>query len=74
MPEFGVVVSYNDAELNGWNNRADSPTNQAMKLFTKAVVSQIGDKVTSTSSGDIAPRQQQQTHVSTVGSRWYLNG
>ena len=74
MPEFGVVVSYNDAKLNGWNSGADSPTNQAMKLFTEAVVSQTNDKVTSTPSGDITPQQQQQTHISIVGNRWYLNG
>ncbi|MAT75365.1 hypothetical protein CMK14_09520 [Candidatus Poribacteria bacterium] len=41
------MASYNDAKLNGWNSGADSSTNQAMKLFTEAVVSQMSDKVTS---------------------------
>ena len=45
-----------------------------MELFTEAVVSQKSDKVTSTSAGDIAPRQQQRPHVSIVGNRWYLKG
>ena len=68
------MASYNDAKLNGWNSGADSSTNQAMELFTEAVVSQKSDKVTSTSAGDIAPRQQQRPHVSIVGNRWYLKG
>ena len=37
IPSLDVVVSYNDAKLNGWNSGEQSPTNQAMKRLLAAV-------------------------------------
>lgn len=37
LPDQHIVVSYNDANLNGWTSGADSPTNQAMKRLLAAL-------------------------------------
>lgn len=39
IPSLDIVVSYNDASLNGWNSGADSPTNRCMKRLVAAVQS-----------------------------------
>lgn len=40
MPSLDIVVSYNDARLEGWTSGADSPTNQAMKILVEACMQQ----------------------------------
>jgi CubicO group peptidase (beta-lactamase class C family) len=37
IPSLGVVVSYNDAKLRGWESGEKSPTNQALKQFMAAI-------------------------------------
>jgi CubicO group peptidase (beta-lactamase class C family) len=37
IPSLDIVVSYNDAQLNGWYSGKDAPTNQAMKRLLEAV-------------------------------------
>jgi CubicO group peptidase (beta-lactamase class C family) len=37
MPSLDIIVSYNDAQLRGWNSGTKSPTNQAMKRLVAAV-------------------------------------
>jgi hypothetical protein len=37
IPSLDVVVSYNDAKLNGWYSGEKAPTNQAMKRFVSAI-------------------------------------
>ncbi len=39
IPSLDLVVSYNDAQLNGWTSGQDNPTNQAMKRLVDAVIS-----------------------------------
>lgn len=37
IPSLDIVVSYNDAELSGWTNGAESPTNRAMQRLVQAI-------------------------------------
>lgn len=37
IPSLDIVVSYNDANLNGWYSGSTSPTNQAMRRLIEAV-------------------------------------
>ncbi len=37
IPSLDIVVSYNDATMDGWFSGAKNPTDQAMKRFMKAV-------------------------------------
>ena len=37
IPSLDIVVSYNDAKLDGWYSGDESPTNQAMKRLVAAV-------------------------------------
>jgi hypothetical protein len=37
IPSLDLVVSYNDARLDGWTSGVKNPTNQAMKLLVEAV-------------------------------------
>ena len=39
IPSLEIVVSYNDANLNGWTSGPKTPTNTAMKMLADAVVS-----------------------------------
>ena len=37
IPSLDIVVSYNDAKLEGWTSGQENPTNRAMKLLVEAV-------------------------------------
>ncbi|MBI1901358.1 MAG: serine hydrolase [Planctomycetia bacterium] len=37
IPSLDIVVSYNDAKLEGWASGKENPTNRAMKLLVEAV-------------------------------------
>jgi hypothetical protein len=37
IPSLDIVVSYNDAELEGWKSGKESPTNRALKLLVAGV-------------------------------------
>lgn len=43
MPQYGLIVSYNDSRLSTWVNGRENPTNQAMKLLIDSIQSDPRD-------------------------------